>query len=432
MISLYNALQTDLTIVQITGVSLKEAVRKVYLDDAFKYRLLLNSELIDVKKRFRVFNYNGDIYIAKQSSLLDAKHEIEAATVAHKRLHGICINDIELKILVPEIIEINREVFIVSKYQGQTIQEHIYSGGERAFSIEDLFSILRLLIEKGVLYRGYLPRNMIQINENTIVFIDWEDAIFTEDNSMKRVNSLWRTNFMLNWGYFFEVDKLSKRMKIFESNQLNNFEPELSKYEREFKRLISWSDSDIKLRELIENVVFEAECPLNERVVNFCIHPHDMAHLVADFFIVQIDVLYDIATYDFRKRNRKIFSAYLFIMTNLILDGYKNEVELQPYILLLILMLMDEKLPQNTFVTMLNCNTIIKFVEFLSEFENTPKWIQKYFTGSLEGLRQDVSEVILSLLKRSGLRCSREFLDLEVICDYVILQSHKLSEACYE
>ncbi|MCL2484335.1 MAG: hypothetical protein FWE79_02995, partial [Firmicutes bacterium] len=170
-------------------MSLEECVKKAYYIDECKF--LLNSELLDVEDRFRIFCLSNKKYIVKKSKIHKAKNEIEKAVEAEKRIDNLNILDKKIKVVVPQLIKHGCNGYLVSEYLGQTLQERVYSrkNNKIEFDVDFLFSVLETLLDKRVLYRGFLPRNTI-VGKKTLYLIDWEDTVFIEQNEKPYISLL--------------------------------------------------------------------------------------------------------------------------------------------------------------------------------------------------------------------------------------------------
>jgi hypothetical protein len=210
MKTLREALNVNNKINSINSKSIKEAI-KISLKEK-KYKFYLNSELIDIKDRFRIFDYNNEPYIIKKVSIEDGKKEVELASKANEYLNDICVNQFNLKVVLPSIEIIEDVAYIVTKYEGVSLQECLYSNKYiNPLSLEDLFLILDKLMELGILYRGFLPRNTI-IKKNNIFLLNWEDVYLCKQDNEIYFSKLWETNFLLNWSYFFNINDLSENI----------------------------------------------------------------------------------------------------------------------------------------------------------------------------------------------------------------------------
>ena len=328
---LCDELNVNTAIHHVSANCLKDAIIYVYKNDDFKF--YLNSELIDINDRFRIFNYNGKNYISKKTSKEDGENEFNLALKAKEKLDKIKVGKWTLNVVEPQLIIINNEYFIVTEYMGTSLQECMYDKNKKnTLKIDELFDILDLFINSGILYRGFLPRNII-INQLNIYLLDWEDVIF--DYQHKGINTLWTTNFLLNWGYFFNIDDLKKRIQNY--NRME--EPPLLKYEINFGKWILEDNINTDIRGKIFNTVMYAEKNITKNDDIFYIMPNDLAHLISDLFNSDIDVLFDISCFVLRQKSEEKYVNIVSLLSSLIAHTYINKLKIQPIAILLILML---------------------------------------------------------------------------------------------
>lgn len=164
------------------------------------------------------------------------------------------------------------------------------------------------------------------VNNNIIYLLDWEDTIFAE-NAGSGINLLWKTNFLLNWSYFYDYNELEKQLNKY--CVLNGKEPPLLKYEIKFKNIANLNYEDIELREFILKTVIEAEKAIKEDENGFMIPPNDMAHLISDLFNSDIDVLFDITSAVLRKKSENKYIELLKMLSISISDSYINNENIQ-------------------------------------------------------------------------------------------------------
>lgn len=264
-----------------------EAVYNPSLNQYFE----LNLEFIDAKKRFRLIDYDNSKYVIKIANTQAAKEEVTKAKIASEKLTDAVVSGMHLEVVVPKEIELENGVALVTPYLGQTLQGKLYTGENNDFSFELFQSLLIFFKECGILFRGLLPRNIVFKNE-TIFLIDWEDTTFFSDYNYK-INTRWETNIILNWGYFFNTNEVERVIKSIYSS-CEREEPELVEYEQILCEIEGWDSTDIQSTRLkIKQLVLSAESPVcNVRYTG--IPPHDCAHLIADYFSDQIDVLFDV------------------------------------------------------------------------------------------------------------------------------------------
>lgn len=317
MQKLCERLKINILIKKVCGDDIHDVIKNIFNDDCYKF--YLNSELIDVNDRFRIFEYNNKKYIAKRTTKEDGKLEIEFAYKAKEKLNGLIIDNYEIQIVKPDIYYIDDFAYILTEYMGNSLQEVNYSkSNKNPISLNTILNILELFLKKGVLYRGFLPRNMV-VNNNYIYLLDWEDAIFNK-NATAGVNMLWKTNFILNWSYFYDYSILEESLNKYCIS--NNYEPPLLKYEEKFKEIANLDYTNLDLRKCILNTVIESEKKISENSSNFIIPPNDMAHLVSDLYNSDIDVLFDISSSVLRKKSESEYIELLKELSETIVKSY--------------------------------------------------------------------------------------------------------------
>lgn len=304
--------------------SIDENIKYVFKNDG--YRFYLNSELIDVNNRFRIFEYNNKKYIIKKTNKIDGNLEEQLAQKATESIDGLSINNYTIKVIKPTIYYIDDFAYMLTEYKGNSLQECNYSKkNKNSLELNVIIDILRLLLTKGVLYRGFLPRNMV-VNENIIYLLDWEDAIFDKE-AENGINLLWKTNFLLNWSYFYDYKELESQLNKYFASK--GKEPQLLKYEKKFKNMANLNCDDIELRKFILKTVMESEKNIKEDNDEFLIPPNDMAHLISDLFNSDIDVLFDIASSVLRRKSESKYIELLKKLSVSIADSYKINNNIQ-------------------------------------------------------------------------------------------------------
>lgn len=382
---LCSALNIKPTINKISEQSLKEVILKVYANDEYKF--YLNSELIDVNDRFRIFNYNEVNYISKKTEYEDGINEIKLATLAKNKLNNLKIGKYQINVVEPKLISIDNSNYIITEYKGTSLQENLYSKEiKNTLSIDIVLEILEKFISLGVMYRGFLPRNTI-VNNNIIYLLDWEDAIFG-DTVVEGMNTLWKTNFLLNWGYFYDISKLESKMKTY--FDCNKIEPKLLKYEINFGKWILSNKNEVNLRNQIFDTVLLAESKLNLINDDFYIMPNDLAHLVSDLFNSDIDVLFDISTYVLRKKSEDMFYNIICLLSNLIIDLYKRKITIQPYAILIILVLFETSSSDK----IINIPSYNKLEDFLENLNNMNISLLDCYNQNFDSFKKKLYEIL--------------------------------------
>ena len=349
-------LNVNTSIKNISGSNIIDIIKIVFKDS--KYKFYLNSELIDVNDRFRIFEYQKKNYIVKKTKKTDGDLEIKLARKAEELLDGLIVDDYTIHIVKPNIYYIDDFAYILTEYMGNSLQECNYSkSNDVSINLNTVFDILELFLKKGVLYRGFLPRNMV-IDKNDIYLLDWEDAIF-DDKAESGINLLWKTNFILNWSYFFDSNNIEELLNKY--CILNNQEPALLKYEKKFKSIANLDYGVADLRKCILKTVMESERKVEESTPNFIIPPNDMAHLVSDLFNSDIDVLFDISSSILRKKSESKYVELLEMLSRVIINSYSKNESIQKGAIRIILKFMEVAAGNCVNYDLLNTDRIIFF-----------------------------------------------------------------------
>lgn len=349
-------LNVNTSIKNISGSNIIDIIKIVFKDS--KYKFYLNSELIDVNDRFRIFEYQKKNYIVKKTKKTDGDLEIKLARKAEELLDGLIVDDYTIHIVKPNIYYIDDFAYILTEYMGNSLQECNYSkSNDVSINLNTVFDILELFLKKGVLYRGFLPRNMV-IDKNDIYLLDWEDAIF-DDKAESGINLLWKTNFILNWSYFFDSNNIEELLNKY--CILNNQEPALLKYEKKFKSIANLNYGVADLRKCILKTVMESERKVEESTPNFIIPPNDMAHLVSDLFNSDIDVLFDISSSILRKKSESKYVELLEMLSRVIINSYSKNESIQKGAIRIILKFMEVAAGNCVNYDLLNTDRIIFF-----------------------------------------------------------------------
>lgn len=349
-------LNVNTSIKNISGSNIIDIIKIVFKDS--KYKFYLNSELIDVNDRFRIFEYQKKNYIVKKTKKTDGDLEIKLARKAEELLDGLIVDDYTIHIVKPNIYYIDDFAYILTEYMGNSLQECNYSKStDVSINLNTIFDILELFLKKGVLYRGFLPRNMV-IDKNDIYLLDWEDAIF-DDKAESGINLLWKTNFILNWSYFFDSNNIEELLNKY--CILNNQEPALLKYEKKFKSIANLDYGVADLRKCILKTVMESERKVEESTPNFIIPPNDMAHLVSDLFNSDIDVLFDVSSSILRKKSESKYVELLEMLSRVIINSYSKNESIQKGAIRIILKFMEVAVGNCVNYDLLNTDRIIYF-----------------------------------------------------------------------
>ncbi|MBP5352927.1 MAG: hypothetical protein J6Y91_04090 [Alphaproteobacteria bacterium] len=398
----WNTVGASVRINQIEAQNLRCAVEKAYRDSVCGFHQ--NAELIDVKDRFRIFRFQNCDYLAKKMSLPKAELEITNSQKAAAILSGKTVNGKDIRVIVPQKIVINPDdeyCFLLSEYLGHTLHESTYTGIYPDFSVDDCLALLRTLLQNGIVYRGYLQRNII-IGEKAVYLFDWEDSYFRNQPADHEFNNLWHTNFVLNWSYIFAYDELVGKLAAFRNNYTPENEPPLVKYENIFKNLVNLDVADDQLRNIIEKIVFKAELPATLPSRYFYIRPHDMGHLIADTFPGEIDLFYDILACAARTENEASWLQMLQTLTHFYVLYYRDKTAprpqlsapLQNYILAALLMNLDNFMTTDNFAQIMSATTMKAALEVIKNAPQTDSFAYLYCHHRLQNRAADIENAI--------------------------------------
>lgn len=338
MSSLYNVKLEN--IINIEEQKWKDVISMIYTNESKKLNFCMNSELIDVKNRFKIVKKKEKIYIIKKTSLEKAKLEIKNAKKINKLIKYKKTKEINIIPIIPSLINIGKDYFLISEYKGTTLQENLYSKNEKnKLSFNKFSKINKLLFDNGIIYRGFIPRNII-INKKYIYMIDFEDAIIYKNKKNIHYDLLFVTNFILNWQYFYKREELEQLINSIKIKYNEN--KHLIKYEKKYKDIMGYKINNLKLRNKIKNTVINSEKPsIYQNINNYEIMPNDLVHLISDILDYNYDVLFDLISEKIREENEIIYYKYLKIFSNVIYILKEDISKMKFYILIIITMYIE-------------------------------------------------------------------------------------------
>ena len=339
MSSLYNALGRE-SVNSIDSNDWNEIILKVYKKNNSKYKFRINSELIDIKDRFRILKQNGVTYIIKKTSIEKAKLEITNSKKILDLVKNININGFKLYPVIPFYKIIDKEAYLISEYKGYTLQEILYSNQkDYIISLETFSELIKQMLDKGIVYRGFIPRNII-VDDYNIFMIDFEDVLIFDNQKDVYCDLLYITNLILNWQYFYEMQDLQKIIKSldvsFKEKRI------LLKYELKYKKILGMKGNNSIVRESIKNTVIGSEKPLIYRNKSeYEIMPTDLVHLISDLFGCDFDVLFDLLSYKIRQEDEFVYYKFLKLFSDIIKIMSENTQNIKFYFLIIISMFLE-------------------------------------------------------------------------------------------
>ncbi len=419
---------------EIKTVKAKDLASAIQIAHASKEHGFYGSRwFIDIKNKFRVFTFDGVSYISKETSGSKADVEISNSKQAKERLNEIFIGKQRVNILVPKKITLQTNddrVFLLSEYLGPNMNEMVYAGSSPVLSKEECLSFVNLLLEKGISYRGFLPRNIIE-KDNIINVFDWEDASFSKPGQVAYFDHLWRTNFLLNWSYLYR-ENLERDLKDIVEKGSISIEPELVKYETVFQNITNLKFPKGQLRRIIDKVVFGSELPLSREYNAFYIRPNDTGHVIADIFPSEVDVLHDILSFVFRKLNELEYSYNLQLMTKLLAEYFKESLvqkkspakSLEYYAIIPILLMIEDYHTVDFYKNVLKAETVGESIKTISRLSEKESIVNLYLNGKKDNLEQSL---ILKIKSEITKACSEIKLEKNIDISNIVVYISQLS-----
>lgn len=427
--SFWAAVGLPFEIKSVEKETLIEAISLAF--DSNEYGLYNSHWFIDVKERFRIFRYKGIPYIIKETSEKKANSEVMNSKKASDKLDGKMVGTKTIRIVIPEkltLLSDNKRNFLVSKYLGLDLNDKIYTNTRPRISLEECLSLVRLFLENGITYKGFLPRNIVE-EKNTIYLFDWEDASFFDSCIFDSFDHPWRTNFLLNWSYLFDHTHLDNGLKRSVKIQEPLSEPPLVEYENIFRNITNNKTSDASLRNDIDNLVFGSELPLVETPDRFYVHQNDIGCLIPDIFPSEFDVLYDILSYVFRMIDERKFSYHIELITYLLIGYYKAVLvqnhspkpPLRYYILIPILMMIDKYISVDEYKYILSANTLDESLTKIIQTSEAHSITRLFLLKETDGLPQLLDVMLRDRITKAFLRVEKESIkDIDKIITFIL------------
>lgn len=296
-----------------------------------------NAELIDVRNRFRLIEVNGQIYVTKKSKPAQAEAERSFAAEAKARLNGCFVDGLSLRVVVPEVVLCGNAAYLITPYLGKTLQSIRYTQVNPVIPKKMLHQILQIFKDRGIRYRGFLPRNTI-LRDGALYLIDWEDTAFFNVGTDVPGNLIAETNFVLNWMYNYDAEEL-KTMYRRVYRVLSEQDIPLNRYETILCCLCGQAIGSVSdARSFIEALVLAAEAPC-KGVQNSVILPTDCASVVADIFTPHIDAFFDILSAYLRQEDEAGYLRWLDFLGTYIRDNPNTETQTKGQIISILLMM---------------------------------------------------------------------------------------------
>lgn len=289
------------------------------VEEQFAFRR--NRELIDISHRFRCFQYQRKRYIIKicesNGIPIEYYNALRIKSILRER------NIDKIGIVLPVVIHAENKIGLLQEDHGYTLYENL-NDCYNNFKIDDILEIFDLLLELGIEWSGFLPRNIFF--NNKWYCIDFEDVIFHNINDCT-VNDLTAFKLLLGWGQIFDkgqvktaLDKvLAKREIIF--SKLDSFEHALAE--------LLDNDSDFETRKFGFEITYESELPVKSTILkNNYLNSMDIGHLMEDILNNNyLSVWYTMSTAKIRKEyGDDYYASFLNCFEHLIIVWLSDTV----------------------------------------------------------------------------------------------------------
>lgn len=376
------------------ALTLEERTQQAYSNNNEQYNP--GVWFYDVEDRFRKFEYNGICYIAKRCDRIKARDELNKSARTSKIIDGTNICGMTLRVVVPDIIDVVgniKQAYLVLPFIGKDLNTLSYEAAFPKLEAKQYIEIIEFLMGRGIVHSGFLPRNIIEVN-NEMYLLDLEDVVLSKLNMPVRLNRLWYTNFLLNWSYLFDRHILEELLSKIIEYKLE--EPQLVRYEQTFKDMTGYLTDNSDLRNIIEQIVFDAEMPVRS-MQKHCIRPNDLGHLIADIYPTEIDIIHDISACVVRRRNEaryRVINRFESILVRQCWSSGDRE-KIDHYVMNGLLALMDDNLSTNAIASASHQQTPLAAINTI--VEQSPSSLISLYTRSkldVNNIREHIATII--------------------------------------
>lgn len=414
----------DSKIYTIDTPSLREAVAIAFKEHN-KFSCTNNSELVDIKDRFRIFKNCGKIYIVKKVQKEKILNEFNNSIIAKQKVSSLNISSVTIAIVTPEILEIDSSYYLTSEYMGQTLHEYIYNDKKFPLSKNVIFNILERFLSVGIVHTGFLPRNIIY-KDNKLFFIDWEDALFFDTKVDNFLDYISKAEFLNNWGYFFDKKYLIKRLKLLSPILSNEFKK--GSFEREYISLTGFSKKSELLKPEIDDIIIRAEGTIKVPKNYKYIIPSDLGHLISDTFPRSMDVLHDLILYVLQK-DKILLKRYLKLMTKIYtfyFEEKKNNINLSKGCLLIPILFTIDNIICKCDKRIFYSKNLEKQILVLSKMISNVGILRYYLDNDIIKNKKNITKILSKIIKKNFIQFSNQDLDFENCIDIITHYSNEL------
>ena len=154
--------------------------------------------------------------------------------------------------------------------------------------------MLTILLEKGIDWVGFVPRNIILNNSNVILF-DWEDTYFQESHNCA-ISDISLFKWILNWQQVYQNTNFEQELKSFlRYAGIKVYHSKLDRFEITYGRIAHIEKYPRIIRKRCERVTFISEARFSD-ADSLDITPFELGHLIDDLVGSRLSVFYTFAT----------------------------------------------------------------------------------------------------------------------------------------
>jgi hypothetical protein len=222
------------------------------------YQLPNEHHVIDPEARLRRFCHGGRHLVSKLLATESAINEWMATIQAAERLHGTKVGGIQVSVLVPSLVQVDDiHSALVARDLGTPLPA---LPSDDALLEKTMLDLASLLVERGVEWRGFAPRNIIiHAQERRLWLIDLDGTTFSEGplvDVARTVILKWK----LNWRQVFAQGPLDRMIASLPRRAADIHK--LDSFEHCLRRVLDWSGDLDHLLDLADEATLQAETPI--------------------------------------------------------------------------------------------------------------------------------------------------------------------------
>lgn len=386
-------------------LSLMEKAKAVMDSNDVKYIFTQNREVFDYDG-FKIFTYRNKKYILKMKRSEAIPLEFINAEKANKMLIEAGVK--EFHVPVPKLVFSNDAIGLLTPYYGRSLYENCSKTAQR-FSQEYVARGFKKLLDLGIEWEGWLPRNMLPDGDR-LILIDWEKTVF-HNQSVSEINSMTLFKLILGWSQVYGDIKTTEECFKTVLNGIGIHHSDLDEFERVLGELFELkNDATIRLKGI--EITLDSEGPSSHTLTHY-LSFMDIGHMIDEYFSIHISVWYTCFTAVLRKKGRYLLLDQFLHVFYHISDiarnksnksGVKSEDRKKTFEIQLLLMIYLFHQPKEAVLESLSkAETIKDMVSLLVRTDTAAAYLCKYLRlKNRKGLdaavkRSDTIQIFLDL-----------------------------------